>query len=194
MGGMQPLLILAGSTGALSTMVSVLKQLPEDFLWPIVILLHLDELFIELPYRVFASCSNRSIFLIEERMVPQPNAVYLAAKNQQLLFSESGFFHYRLPLRSERYCPSIDLLFESVAKHSQEKGVALLLSGMGKDGAAGLKLLRDRGWHTLVEEPCSCAIAAMPRAAIDAEAASSVLKAEELASAIVEKAKEGQRL
>jgi two-component system response regulator WspF len=69
----------------------------------------------------------------------------------------------------------VDVFFESVAEHWPQRGAAVLLTGMGRDGAKGLLKLRSRGWHTIAQDEASSVVFSMPKAAIDAGAACEVL-------------------
>jgi len=71
--------------------------------------------------------------------------------------------------------PSVDVFFESVADHWPQAGTAVVLTGMGRDGARGLMKLRSRGWHTIAQDEGSCIVYSMPKASIDAGAACEVL-------------------
>ncbi|WP_269465096.1 chemotaxis protein CheB [Nostoc piscinale] len=81
------------------------------------------------------------------------------------------------------YRPSIDVLFQSVAKHWQGSGIGVLLTGMGRDGAQGLKVLRDAGWHTIAQNQETCIVYGMPKAAVELKAAVEVLPVDAIASA-----------
>jgi len=80
--------------------------------------------------------------------------------------------------------PSVDVFFESVAEHWPQTGVALLLTGMGRDGARGLLKLRSRGWHTVVQDQATSVVWSMPKAAIDAGAACETLPIGEMPRAL----------
>jgi two-component system response regulator WspF len=69
----------------------------------------------------------------------------------------------------------VDVFFESLAKNYTLQSVAVLLTGMGKDGAKGLKQLREQGWHTLAQDQHSCAVYGMPKAAKALDAATEIL-------------------
>ena len=63
----------------------------------------------------------------------------------------------------------------SLANHWQGKGTGILLTGMGRDGAKGLKALRSQGWHTIAQDQDSCTVYGMPKAAIELDAALQIL-------------------
>ena len=83
------------------------------------------------------------------------------------------------------HCPSADQLFESVAAHAGARGIGVLLTGMGDDGAAGLAAMHRRGARTIVQDEATCAVYGMPRAAMRLGAADHQLPLPAIAAAIV---------
>jgi two-component system response regulator WspF len=81
--------------------------------------------------------------------------------------------------------PSVDVFFESVADHWPQPGTAVLLTGMGRDGARGMSKLRGCGWHTIVQDEATSIVWSMPKAAIDLGAAAEVLAIEQMPSSII---------
>lgn len=80
--------------------------------------------------------------------------------------------------------PSVDILFSSVAKYAAPRAVGVILTGMGQDGAAGLAEMRKAGCWTIAQDEASCVVFGMPRAAIEADAASEVVSLDRIAGAI----------
>jgi chemotaxis response regulator CheB len=83
------------------------------------------------------------------------------------------------------YRPSVDLFFKSVALHWRHAAVGVLLTGMGRDGAAGLLALRERGFHTITQDEGSSAVFGMPKAAAELKAAVEVLALDKIAARLV---------
>ena len=81
--------------------------------------------------------------------------------------------------------PSVDVLFHSVAKHAGCNAAAALLTGMGKDGAAGLLAIRQSGGRTFAQDEASCAVFGMPRAAQELNAAEQMLSLEKIPAVLV---------
>jgi chemotaxis response regulator CheB len=82
--------------------------------------------------------------------------------------------------------PSIDVFFKSLAQHPSIRGCGVLLTGMGRDGAAGLLALRKAGFHTIAQDEASCVVYGMPKAAAELGAAAAVLPLADIGDAIVE--------
>jgi two-component system response regulator WspF len=79
----------------------------------------------------------------------QPGTALIAITNDHLVFLDSRTIGYTREPPDAHYRPSIDVFFESVAKHWKGKALGVLLTGMGRDGAKGLKTLRDTGARTI---------------------------------------------
>jgi two-component system response regulator WspF len=82
--------------------------------------------------------------------------------------------------------PSVDVFFKSLLAHWPEPGVAVVLTGMGRDGASGLYSLRKAGWHTIAQDEATSVIWGMPRAAAEIGAAVKVLPVSEIGAAVVD--------
>jgi two-component system response regulator WspF len=83
------------------------------------------------------------------------------------------------------YRPSIDTFFESIGDFWQGEVIALLLTGMGRDGAAGLRTLRAHGYHTIAQDQATSAVYGMPKAAAEMGAASEILPLEMIGSRLM---------
>ena len=92
------------------------------------------------------------------------------------------------------YRPSVDVFFASVSRLWQGEAVGVLLTGMGNDGAQGLKALRNRGHHTIAQDEATCVVYGMPKAAAALGAAVEILPVERIAPRLVELVAAGARL
>jgi two-component system response regulator WspF len=90
--------------------------------------------------------------------------------------------------------PSVDVFFSSVAAHWPDPGVAVLLTGMGRDGGSGLLTLRRGGWHTIAQDELTSVVWGMPKAAVELGAAVQVLPIDQVAGAIVEQVRKRTHL
>jgi two-component system chemotaxis response regulator CheB len=89
-----------------------------------------------------------------------------------------------------RHRPSVDVLFDSVAAAAGEGATAVILTGMGSDGAAGMRRVKDAGGHTLAQEEASCVVFGMPKTAIEAGGVDRVLALPAIAERVVARMKE----
>jgi two-component system response regulator WspF len=106
---------------------------------------------------------------------PEAGVVYLPGRADHLVLTAHGTLGYRSEPVDNPYRPSVDVFFESVARHWRAPVAGVVLSGMGADGARGLKLLRERGHPTIAQDRASSAVFGMPKAAIECGAAAQVL-------------------
>lgn len=170
-GRRPPLIAIGSSTGGPRALADCLAGLPADLPAALVVAQHIEAQFaaglaswldqqIPLPVR-----------LAQEGEPPQPGVVLLAGTNDHLVLTRSGQLHYSPEPREEPYRPSVNALFRSLVQAGQPPGQAVLLTGMGRDGADGLLELRQAGWFTVAQSAASCAVYGMPRAAVEQGAA-----------------------
>ncbi len=178
-------LVIGASTGGPMALVELLSHLPRPFPYAGVIIQHVDEQFSEGLARWLTEQTGVTVKLAEVGMAPEVGIVLLAGKNDHLIMREGGSLHYTEDPVENPYRPSVDVFFASVATHWKGKGLAVLLTGMGADGAKGMKALADLGWHTIAQDEASSIVFGMPKAAIAAGAAKEVFALEQIAPAIV---------
>jgi len=116
----------------------------------------------------------------------QKGTVLIAGTNDHLYLKPDLTLGYTKNPVEYPYRPSVDVFFKSLAKHWKSKGIAVLLTGMGKDGADGLSVLKQQGWHTIAQNKESCIVYGMPRAAVELNAAVQVLSPDAIASKLVQ--------
>ena len=121
----------------------------------------------------------------EDNQPIEPGVVHLAPADYHLLVEGNSFaLSTEAPLRHAR--PSIDVLFESAAEAYGERLVGVVLTGTGRDGAAGLSRIGRRGGFTIVQDPATCERPEMPEAAIAARQPKRIVPVEEMAELLVE--------
>jgi two-component system chemotaxis response regulator CheB len=177
---------IGGSTGGPAAIVEILRGLPEGFPIPILLVIHIGD-----PFGVaFAEWLNgQSTLLVRHAKDGEPiptvgQAGLIMAPPGSHLIAQRG--RLRLTYGPERNScrPSIDVLFESLAKEMGNATIACLLTGMGRDGATGLLALRQSGALTLAQDEASSVVFGMPREAIEMGAADRVLALHEIAPAL----------
>ncbi len=171
---------IGSSTGGPAALHQVLGALPADFSLPILIVQHISLGFVDgLAGWLDAACKLR-VKVAEQRERIRPGIVYIAPDDYHL---EVGYRRTRLsqgePVRGHR--PSATALFKSVAKAYGPAAVALILTGMGADGAVGMKALRDAGAVTIAQDEASCVVFGMPKEAIALGAIQHVVPLEKMA-------------
>ena len=116
-----------------------------------------------------------------------PGTVLLAGSDRHLALQPDLTLNYtRYPVDCA-YQPSIDVFFQSLARYWPDRGVAALLTGMGRDGALGMKELRSQNWHTIAQEKNSCVVYGMPKAAVAIDAVAEVLPPEGIAHSFIKR-------
>jgi two-component system response regulator WspF len=172
----------AGGPGALAT---VLGGLPKNFRAALVIIQHIDEMFVNGMADWLNQYSVIPVRLAKEGDRLQAGVVLLAGAGEHLVLKNSNQLGYTSEPRHSVYKPSIDVFFSSVCKHSDGKAVGVILTGMGADGARGLKALRDKGYHTIAQDQATSTVYGMPKAAVTLGAAVDILPIQAIAPKLV---------
>ncbi len=175
------LLGIGASTGGPRAVAKLLSDLPKDFSLPIALVQHMAEDFFESFVRFMADASGRVVMIATQNMKFEAGQVLVAPPRHELFISESLTARLVPSPRDALISPSVDSLFFSMAKTLKARGVGLLMTGMGDDGAQGLLRMRRMGAHTLVQSRETCAVFGMPRAAIELGAADIALPLDGLA-------------
>ncbi|WP_271408968.1 chemotaxis response regulator protein-glutamate methylesterase [Pseudomonas sp. Q1-7] len=184
--GGRHLVAIGASAGGPASLAQLLKQLPGDFSASVVLVQHVDEVFAAGMADWLASESRLPVRLAREGEVPQPGTVLLAGTNNHMRLMRNGELAYTAEPTSHVYRPSIDVFFDSLVAHWKGEAIGVLLTGMGRDGAEGLKRMRERGFLTIAQDQASCAVYGMPKAAAAIGAAAEILALERIAPRLVE--------
>ena len=181
-----PLVILGASTGGPAALADILSRLPAVFNAAIVIIQHVDKEFApDLALWLGTHCPLR-VKVATPGCRPEIGVVWLAGTNDHMVLTEHGTLEYRAEPAKCFYRPSADVFFKSAAAHWSPNGVAVLLTGMGRDGGEGLLALRQCGWRTLAQDKATSIVYGMPRAAAELGAAEKILPLNAIADAIVQ--------
>jgi two-component system, chemotaxis family, response regulator WspF len=180
-----PLVVIGASTGGPLAIAKIISDLSQNKDLAIIIVQHIDEEFAEGFGRWLESRVSLPVELVKEGSFPEAGHILIAGKNLHLVMTEKKTLSYLNNPKESFYCPSIDQFFQSVAINWPKPFAALLLTGMGHDGAKGLKALKTAGWYTIVQNKESSAIFGMPKAAIEAEAVSEILNLSDIGTKIL---------
>ena len=177
---------IGASTGGPVALVTILRQLPPCFPLPILVVNHIGEKFGPFLSEWLDSQSALRVGLaVDGEPLPEVgNSRVILAPPGGHLTVQGG--RLRLTEDAERHScrPSVDILFESVAREIGNRSVGCLLTGMGKDGAAGLLAIRQAGGRTMAQDESTSTIYGMPREAIRIGAAERVVGLHEVAPAL----------
>ena len=184
--GCPPLVILGASTGGPAALADILSRLPAGLNAAVVVIQHVDKEFApDLALWLGTHCPLR-VKVATPGCRPEPGVVWLAGTNDHLVLTEHGKLEYRVEPAKCFYRPSVDVFFKSAAAYWPPNGVAVLLTGMGRDGGEGLLALRRCGWRTLAQDAATSIVYGMPRAAAELGAAEKILPLNAIADAIMQ--------
>jgi len=183
----EKILVLGASTGGTEALKEVLVQLPPDCPG-IVIAQHMPEGFT----KSFAARLN-SLCKIQVKEAEHgdriiPGHAFLAPGHSHLQVTRSGANYICELSQSEpvnRHRPSVDVLFHSAAKNAGANAIGVILTGMGKDGAMGMKAMKDAGAYTFAQNEASCVVFGMPKEAIAQGGVEEVVHLKDMAARMV---------
>ena len=180
-----PLVVVGASTGGPAAVARVLEALPASLPAGVVVVQHVDAQFAPNLVAWLDGQTPLTVRLAKPGERPDPGVVCVTGSNDDLALTADLRFVYRRPRDGTFYHPSIDVFFESVAAFWPACGAAVLLTGIGRDGAEGLLALRRKGWHTIAQDEKSSVVFGMPKAAAELKAAVEILPVEGIGTAIV---------
>lgn len=178
------IIAIGASTGGTEAIKEVLMGLPADTPG-VVITQHIPKAFSTAFARRMDSCCPMSVCEAEDGQQVLPGHVYIAPGDRHLLLVRSGARYVcRLDdgVAVNRHKPSVDVLFRSVAQQAGPNAIGVLLTGMGKDGAIGLREMREAGSPTLAQDEESSVVWGMPGEAVALGAAMEVLPLSRMAA------------
>lgn len=162
------LLAIGCSTGGPPALREILRHLPESFPGSVLVAQHLATGFTPGLRRWLSDCIDLDVELVERPSRVRNGCVYLPLDDHHLVMEQGQV--RSAPAAGESPAPSVNRLFASLCEGAS-RTCAVLLTGMGSDGAEGLKRLRERGCHTIIQDEDTSLIYGMPRAAKELGAA-----------------------
>jgi two-component system chemotaxis response regulator CheB len=175
------LVCLGASTGGPPALQRILKALPTRPPWPVLIVQHMTVGFTSGMISWLTRATDLDVRLAQNGERPEAGAVYVAPDESHLeLIGRRLRISTAGPIGGHR--PSVDVLFDSVASTAPAAAcLAIVLTGMGRDGAHGLKLLREAGAWTIAQDESSSVVYGMPKAAVDCGGACESMSLDEIA-------------
>lgn len=172
--------VIGGSAGSFQCISKILASIPQDFELPIIMCLHrlkhVRNGFVE-------ALSIKSVHPVVEPSDKEgikKGKVYLAPSNYHLSLELGNTFSLSTEDMVNNSRPAIDITLETAAYIFKEKLIGILLSGANRDGAVGMKKIKDRGGLTIVQDPAECMIDTMPKAALDITSIDYTLKTDQI--------------
>jgi two-component system chemotaxis response regulator CheB len=156
---------IGGSAGSFQGITRILSKVPEDFPIPIIMCLHrlkhVRNGFIE----ALSIKSIKDVIEPYDKESIRKGKVYLAPANYHLSIELGNYFSLSTEQMVNNSRPSIDITLETASFAYKNKLIGILLSGANKDGALGMKSIKERGGLTVIQDPAECLIDTMPAAA-----------------------------
>jgi two-component system chemotaxis response regulator CheB len=175
-GSDSPLVVgIAASAGGPKPLVSVLSGWPADFKAAILVVQHLPNGFTPAFAEYLQSRIPQRVVVVKQLQALRPGHVFLASDDEHLVAISDKQVAPSTGAPVEGHRPSATVLFDSLAARLGARACGVILSGMGRDGVAGLLRMKTRGALTLAQEEAGCAVYGMPKAALDAGAISAAL-------------------
>lgn len=178
------IIAIGASTGGPQALQTIISQLPANFPLPIICVQHIGSEFATGFIEWLATQCRIKVKFAQTGESPEPGTVYFPEAESHLKVDADGrFFSTAEPLY-DGHRPSITVTMRSIADYYKNDVVAILLTGMGRDGAEGMLSVSRTGGITIAQSEASSIVFGMPKAAIEIGAASFVLSAEEIAKVL----------
>jgi two-component system response regulator WspF len=181
-----PLIAIGSSAGGPGALAAILKSLPTPFSAAIVIVQHIDARFAEHMARWLNDQSSFAVRLAKNGDYPVPGSALLAGTEDHLTLTRAGVLRYTKEPSNVPYRPSVDVFFKSVLANWHSDVIGVLLTGMGRDGAHGLRGLRESGATTIAQDQMTSIVYGMPKAAVELNAVDEVLPLPAIGPRLVE--------
>jgi two-component system chemotaxis response regulator CheB len=186
----QPLVLIGVSTGGPAALAKLLPALPPDLEAPVFVVQHMPPVFTQQLAANLAGKSRIQVTEAQDGDVAQAGHAYIAPGGRQMKVVAGPQGEIVLRTNSdppENNCrPSVDYFFRSVALQFPGRAIAAILTGMGSDGVAGLRLLKRGGCHSIAQDEATCVVFGMPREAIQAGVIDSIEPLEDIARSIIQ--------
>jgi chemotaxis response regulator CheB len=182
-----PLVAIGASTGGPAALEAILGRWPATFPAAVVVAQHIAPDFASSLADWLDQRSAPAVRLAAAGDRPRAGDVLIANGAEHLVLAADRSWTYSAEPRECPYQPSVDALFRSLAAHWPWPAVAVLLTGIGRDGAEGLLELRRKGWHTIAQDEATSVVYGMPQAAHRLGAACSVLPLDRIGAHVAER-------
>ncbi len=172
---------IGASTGGPQALHKILSQLPANFPVPVICAQHISVGFLQGLVDWLQSECKLNVKVAEVGESPVPGTVYFAPEKSHLELDTTGKFSCASSVPVDGHCPSVTVLFKSALKFYGRTTAGILLTGMGKDGAAGMQAIAQAGGMTVAQDEKTSVVFGMPKEAIALKAAGQVLPIHEIA-------------
>jgi two-component system, chemotaxis family, CheB/CheR fusion protein len=174
-----PIVGIGASAGGLEALEQFLANVPENSGMAYVVIQHLDPTQKGMLPELLQRISRMNVCQVKDRMEVKPNCVYVIPPNKSMSILK-GVLHLFEPIETRGLRLPIDFFLRSLADDQHERGIGVILSGMGSDGSIGLRVLKEKNGIVMVQDPATAKFDSMPRNAIDSVMVDIVAPANEL--------------
>lgn len=157
---------MGGSWGGIQASLNLLSALPQDYKFPVLLVLHRMKNYESDLQMIFEKKINMRTVEVNDKDKVEPGILYIAPSNYHVLVEKDRTFSLDVSELVNFSRPSIDVTFTSAAKVFGAETVGILLSGANKDGSLGLKSIAEEGGITIVQDPEDAEVDIMPRSAM----------------------------
>lgn len=188
-GSTEKVVCVGSSTGGTEALKTFLSRMPADSPG-VLITQHMPESFTGPFAERLNGLSAMTVKEAGHNERVLPGHAYVAPGHSHLLVRKSGAYYYTELSQAppvNRHRPSVDVLFESAARVLGGNAIGVIMTGMGKDGAAGMLEMRAAGAYTIAQDEVSCVVFGMPKAAIDLGAAMEIAPLADIAQRVLDR-------
>ena len=178
------ILVLGASTGGPQALHTILSQLPHDYPLPVVCIQHIAEGFLDGLVEWLASQCRVKIKISSPGELPVPGVIYFPREGEHLRIGADGRFVHSAEPPLDGHRPSITVAMQSLARYYGNGVLSVLLTGMGRDGAEGMRVIAQAGGVTIAQDEQSSVVFGMPKQAIELNVVKYVMPLEEIAQVI----------
>lgn len=183
------IIVIGSSTGGPTAVETVLTRLPGNLNIPVVIAQHMPESFVPSFASRLDQLTPLKVSMAKKDDVLEPGKILIAPGSRNMVVKQDSYGRVVCDFTHKRYkeynFPSITGLMESVADVYGARAIGIILTGMGKDGAEGLKAIYDKGGYTISQSKETCVVYGMPKEAVDIGAVKQVVPLSEIGPFIV---------
>jgi two-component system chemotaxis response regulator CheB len=183
--GRTPLVAIGASTGGPPALAQVIAELPRGFEAAVLVVQHMADGFVEGLARWLDEACRLPVVVAADGERIRPGVVHLAPAGTNLEVGAGNRVRLTPPQPGQFNVPGVDVTFRSVAQAAGPLAVGVLLTGMGRDGALGLRAMRDAGATTIGQDEATSVVWGMPGAAQEVDAVGLELPLDEIGAAIV---------
>lgn len=188
------IVVVGASTGGPIALKELLSALPKDLPVPILVVQHISDSFVDGFVRWLCDSSGYAVRVATDGEAARSGVAYVAPSGSHMLVRSPGIVELADGPKEHGVKPSVSVLFRSAAAAFGAAAAAVLLTGMGRDGAQELKLLRDGGSVTFAQDRESSVVFGMPGAAVALGAAQYVLPPQKIATMLAGLVSRGRKM